>query len=93
MPRAALGTPLKAASEFEKPTDDEINNVNRRWDESVPAKYRGLLDAKPLGSDDASARWFWDARRGQYVDKAGRYLSKRELRAAWVAYSKAIAKK
>lgn len=84
-----LGKPLPPVKDIPPPTEAEIDLMVANWNTYAPAKYRGLLEARPIGTDDPKARWFYDAERGRYVSKTGHVVTPQELRAAYLAYKKA----
>jgi hypothetical protein len=87
MPRR-LGKPLPPVKEVAAPTQSEIDLMIANWDAYAPAKYRGLLAARPVGTK--GARWFWDSARRRYISaKSGHVVTPKELRAAYLAYHKA----
>jgi hypothetical protein len=89
--RAALGKPLPAVSgEIVPPSQQDIDLIVANWDAYAPAKYRGMLSARPIGTDDPKARWFYDDQRGRYISRAGNVVTPQELRLAYLAYQKAI---
>lgn len=87
-----LGKPLPPVKKVDPPTQQEIDLLISNWDTYAPAKYRGLLSARPLGTDDKEARWFYDADRRRYISRAGHVVTPKELRLAYFAFKKAINK-
>jgi hypothetical protein len=84
-----LGKPLPPVNDIPAPTEAEIDLMIANWDAYAPAKYRGLLAARPVGTDDPKARWFYDDKRRRYISRSGRVVSPQELRLAFLAYQKA----
>jgi hypothetical protein len=84
-----LGKPLPPVTEVKPPTQEEIDNLVRKWDDYCPQKYKGLLAAKALGSEEKS-NFYWDVKNKRYSDKTGRILSGKEIRQAYLEYLKAI---
>jgi len=82
-----LGKPLPPVKDIPAPTEAEIDLMIANWDAYAPAKYRGMLAAKPVGTK--GARWFWDSVRRRYISKSGRVVTPKELRSAYLAYHKA----
>lgn len=94
MPRVTLGKPLPPIKgDIPAPTEQEIALLVSNWDTYAPAKYKGLLSARPLGTDDKKARWFYDATRRRYVSRSGRVVTPKELRQAYLDFKKAMDKK
>jgi len=92
--RKRLGSPLPAIKgAIPAPTEAEIVLLVYNWDTYAPAKYRGMLSARPLGTYDPKARWFYDADRRRYISKSGRVVSPQELRLAYLAFKKAMDKR
>jgi hypothetical protein len=87
MPKRRLGKPLPPVKDIPVPTEAEIDLMIANWDAYAPAKYRGLLAARPLGT--AGAKWFYDDRRKRYISRSGHVVTPKELRAAYLAYKKA----
>jgi hypothetical protein len=71
------------------PTQAELDLIIANWNAYAPAKYRGLMEARPVGTDDPKARWFYDAQRRRYISKSGHVVSPDELNKAYLAYRKA----
>lgn len=90
MNRRKLGKPLPPIEKVSPPAQEAIDLAILKWDAYAPAKYRGLLSARPFGTKDPKARWFYDARRMRYISKSGRVVSPKELREAYLAYNKAL---
>jgi len=84
-----LGKPLPPVTEIKPPTPEQVDELVRKWNDYCPPKYRGLLEAKPLGSDEPSS-FYWNQKTKQYSDKMGRILSGKEIRQAYLEYLKAI---
>lgn len=84
-----LGKPLPPVQEVKPPTQEEIDSLIRRWDDYAPSKYKGLLAAKDINSGEKS-NFYWNPKTKEYSDKSGRVLSGKEIRAAFLAYLKAI---
>jgi hypothetical protein len=71
------------------PSQAEIDLIIANWNAYAPAKYRGMLEARPVGTKDSKARWFYDAQRQRYISRAGHVVSPRELNEVYLAYRKA----
>jgi len=84
-----LGKPLPPVTEIKPPTPEQIDELVRKWNDYAPPKYKGLLEAKPLGSEEP-ANFYWNPKTKQYSDKTGRILSGKEIRQAYLEYLKAI---
>lgn len=90
MPRAKLGKPLSPIKDdLPPPTEAEIELMVARWDTFAPAKYRGLLSARPFGAKDPKARWFYDDERKRYISRSGHVVSPKELRKAYLDFKRA----
>ena len=74
------------------PTPGEQVALVSMWNRLAPAKYRGLLEAENLSTlqaekRKAKGRFVWDETRRVYiVARTGRQLSRREVRAAFLAF-------
>lgn len=90
--RVKLGKPLPPVKDVPSPTEAEIDLLISNWDTYAPAKYRGLLSARPMGTSDPKARWFYDDKRKRYVSRTGYVVSPKELRIAYLAFKKAKSK-
>jgi hypothetical protein len=84
-----LGKPLPPVKDIPAPTEAEIDLMVANWDSYAPAKYRGMLSAKLVGTDDPKARWFYDTNRGRYISRAGHVVTPKELRSAYLAFKRA----
>jgi hypothetical protein len=84
-----LGKPLPPVTEVKPPTQEQVDELVRKWDDYAPAKYRGLLSAKALGSDEKS-NFYWDVKNKRYVDANGNIITPKEIRQAYLEYLKAI---
>lgn len=87
--RISLGKPLPPVNDILIPTQQEIDLMIANWDAYAPAKYWGMLIARPFGTDDPKARWFYDDIRKRYVSRNGHVVNPKELRLAYLAYQKA----
>ena len=92
MPKRKLGKPLPPVKDVQPPSQADIDLMIANWDAYAPAKYRGMLAALPVGTDDPKARWFYDAERGRYISKSGHVVTPKELRAAYLAFKRAMSK-
>jgi hypothetical protein len=93
MPRLKLGKSLPPIKDVPPPTEAEIALLVSQWDTFAQPKYRGMLSARPLGTKDETARWFYDVENRRYVSRKGREVTPKELRAAYLAFHKAMNKR
>ena len=89
--RKPLGPPLPALVDFPAPGEDELNRLSAQWNSIVPAKWRGMLDAQPLGSEVKSAFYYDEVRRVLYRAN-GQVVSVRERLLAYEAFQEVIRK-
>jgi len=78
------GKPLPPVKDIAPPSEQELDELAALWDATVDAKYKGLLDAQPLGTPNATARFLYDRANMRYIDRAtGRILTRQEVKAAF----------
>lgn len=81
------------------PTEQEQALLVSLWNSLAPAKYRGLLEAENLSilrieKRRPKGRFIWDESKRRYAwAKTGKYLKPAEVRAAFVEFMKARAKR
>lgn len=90
--RKPLGKPLPDAKDIPAPSAEQIDRFVASWDANVPEKWRGLLDAKPVGwTGTPNPRFYYDEiRRVTIRASNGRVVTAAEKRAAYLAYMQAI---
>jgi len=92
--RRPLGRPLPPV----KDTDDltpqaaQIDRAVALWDSIVPEKWRGMLDAKPMGwIGKPKPRFYFDDVRGVMIRASnGQVVTAKEKRAAYLAFQAGI---
>jgi hypothetical protein len=91
--RRPLGKPLAEVKD-PTPTPEQIDRAVAQWDSVVPEKWRGLLDAKPLGwIGTPKPRFYYDeVRRVTIRASNGKIVTAAEKRLAYLAYQEAVRK-
>jgi hypothetical protein len=92
--RKPLGNPLPPVKDRDNttPTQEQIDRSVALWDSVVPARWRGMLDAKPLEwTGTPKPRFYYDEMRGVMIRASnGQVVTDKEKRAAMEAYQKAL---
>jgi hypothetical protein len=91
--RVKLGKPLPPVDDIPAPSQTELDLLIANWNAYAPPKYRGMLEAKPAGTDDPKARWFYNPIRRCYISRAGRIVTAEELRKAFLAFQETMSKR
>lgn len=92
MTRKSLGNVLPPVTDILAPTDEELNRISALWDSRVPAQWRGLLDAKPIGWEGTPKPRFYYDEVTRVITRAsnGKVVTARERRLAYLAYQKVV---
>jgi hypothetical protein len=93
--RVPLGKPLPPVVEdIPAPTQQELDLLIANWNAYAPPKYRGMLEARPVGTDDPKALWFYNPIRRRYIHaRNGRIVTVDELRKAFLSFQDAMSKR
>ena len=86
--RRPLGKPLPPVKPDDNtdPTPEQVDRTVALWDSVVPAKWRGMLDPRPMGwTGKPKPNYFYDE-RGLLFHASGRQVTTAEKRAAILAY-------
>lgn len=90
--RKPLGTPLpEYVGDIPAPTADQIAEYDALWDANAPAKYRGILRARPksmLADGEVPASgWTWDEVESVYIHVSGRRVTRKEAHFAMTKFA------
>lgn len=89
-----LGKPLPKINEVIPPSQEEEDKAIARWNANCPPFYRGLLEAQSINEPNPTAAFLYDRFNGHYVHrKTGRILTQREIRDAFIVYSRNLTSK
>lgn len=91
--RTPLGRPLPPVKDVAVPTEQQLDELSALWDRRVP-ELAGLMEAKPLGSEQSLAsRFWWDEVKRRYIRASnGRVVTTAELRAAMEKFQDGVRK-
>lgn len=91
--RRPLGKPLPRVKDTDNtaPTAEQVDRTNALWDSVVPAKWLGMLDAKPLGwTGTPKPRFFYDEITQTLTRANGVIVTIDERRRAYLAFQDAL---